>query len=89
MSKEEEAGTVLVRPLKTFRGEPGEGRGPDGLVMACQEPFRAARARFAELKANGLVEEAKESKAEPAPQDDPPLAPQAPQADDKGRPRRG
>ncbi|GAB6842370.1 hypothetical protein HNR00_003578 [Methylorubrum rhodinum] len=75
----EDSGTVLVRPLKIFMGQPGEGQGQDGLVMPDQAPFRVSRQRLADLKANGLVEEAGAARdggeAPAAPADSPAAAP--------------
>ncbi|KMO25060.1 hypothetical protein [Methylobacterium indicum] len=63
--------TVLAKPLRYFRGQEGEGDAGDGNVTPDSKPFRVDRARFAELKANGLVEEAgDEPAAEESPADD-------------------
>lgn len=55
--------TVLAKPLRYFRGQEGEGDAGDGTVTPDSKPFRVDRARFAELKANGLVEEASDEPA--------------------------
>lgn len=78
----DDSGTVLVRPLKIFMGREGEGTGQDGLVMPDQEPFRVTRQRLADLKANGLVEEAGAASKAEAPSDP---SPPEPEADDTRR----
>jgi hypothetical protein len=51
--------SVLARVLRPFEDE-AEGR----FVNGQSEPYRIPKARFAELKANGLVEEAVDASAE-------------------------
>lgn len=61
MSNENE---VTVKAVRTFEGD-------EGFKSPGSEPFTVSRQRFADLKANGLVEEAAaepEHKAAPKPQ---------------------
>lgn len=44
--------TIRVQPLRTFHGD-------EGFKTPESEPFEVSRQRFADLKANGLVEEVK------------------------------
>lgn len=52
---------VLVQAVRTFHGE-------EGFKNPQSEPFPVSRQRFADLKANGLVEEVTGQKAAPAPE---------------------
>ena len=51
---------VMVKAIKSFEGD-------EGYKNSESKPFAVTSQRFADLKANGLVEEVKE-KAAPAPQ---------------------
>lgn len=51
---------VTVKAIRPFEGD-------EGFKNSESEPFTVSRQRFADLKANGLVEEVSE-KAAPAPQ---------------------
>lgn len=54
---------VMVKAVRTFEGE-------EGFMTPQSAPFAVTRQRFADLKANGLVEEVaapSEEKAAPAP----------------------
>ncbi len=81
--------TVLAKPLRYFRGQEGEGDAGDGAVTPESKPFRVDRARFAELKANGLVEAASDEPAtEASPADAVDQADETDAGDDSA-PRRG